>query len=195
MKLDKNKILNEVNYFVNEIGFSNMTFSQIASKLSTTRENIHHHFKTKERLGLMYSEYLYNLLNEHFLNLMGKDISSIEKLKQYFSVHLMHKGKHPSCPVVSLLGEYKLLPLSMQKDLQKLFDLELSIIEKIIEDGIKRKEFRADIDVAKLSHSILIRLKGSVLYENASFDYFSRAIEDIDNDISRIATPRGLNKV
>ena len=187
MGLDKNKILTEVNYFVNEIGFSKMTLSQLAANLSTTRENIHHHFKTKERLGLMYSEFLYNLLNNHFKDLMKRDIDSIGRFEQYFLVHNIHSNEKASCPVVSLLAEYKLLPISMQKDLEKLFDLEIHIIKTILEEGIKKNEFRKDIDIPNVSNSILLLLKGSVLYENASFDCYSKTLETIRKDLEKIS--------
>lgn len=176
MKLNKNIILNEVNNLVHISGFDSVTFPKIASSLNTTRENIHHHFKTRENLGILYIEYLFNYLDDYFKTLHNSDLTYHEKFDKYILIYNTYSDLYASCPIVSLLADFKLLPKSMQERFTMLLDLEINNLKEIIKNITQLNHKNSKI---KTLH-ILSLLKGAVLYEKASHNYFQIIIKEIN---------------
>jgi AcrR family transcriptional regulator len=179
MKLDKNIILNEVNTLVHISGFNSATIATIAKNLSTTRENIHHHFKTKDNLGILYIDFLYKFLEDYFYEINNSNLSFDKKIDKYFEIYNIHSKEYASCPILSLLADYKLLNTTMQDKLKSLFKLEINSLKFIINTKHNYNEKKLD----DISHHIIILLKGASLYEKASYKQFDKSVKYIKDTI------------
>jgi AcrR family transcriptional regulator len=164
----KNTILIEVNKIVHRTGFKSVTFSSIALKVGTTRENIHHHFKTKEKLGLMYISYLEKFLKNYFSEIHQSDLSEIEKLKKYYALYRINTLEYASCPLVSLLNDYANLTPLLQEGIQQLIKIEFTEVKKII-------NYNKDYTDKEIE-AIIMLLKGAVLYEKSNTSHFDDMI-------------------
>lgn len=168
MSLVKQTILEEVNQIVHKTGFKSVTFSNLASKIGTSRENIHHHFKTKEKLGISYLEYLASFLEQYFLEIHQLNTNKISKIEKYYALYRITQNDYASCPLVSLLNEYQSLPLSMQKGVKKLIDIEFENVKIILTEDATY----TDIEI----RAIIMLLKGAVLYDKSNELYFNEII-------------------
>ena len=162
----KQTILEEVNKIVHKTGFQSVTFSSLANKIGTTRENIHHHFGTREKLGIAYLEYLTSFLEQYFLGIHQLNGNKVSKLEKYYAMYRITQNDYASCPLVSLLNEYQSLTLSMQKGVKKLIDIEFENVRTILDTSYTDTEIRA----------IIMLLKGAVLYDKSNVLYFDEII-------------------
>ncbi len=167
----KEHILNEVNCMIHEKGFKGITFLSLAERISTSRENVHHHFKTKEKLGVAYLDYLKLSLENDFFEIHHLPANTFVKLEAYYDLYQIAKKGRAICPIVPLLNEYRTLPSSMKKGIDELINIEFKNLKKILNE-----DYRLDDNEIQ---SIIMLLKGTVLYEKTNISYFNKTLISI----------------
>jgi len=163
-KSRKEDVVKTANCMIRKIGYSNLSFSQIAKTLDVTRENVHHYFRKKETLGNTCLEVILSDLENYLDDVLQKDISALDKIELYFQIYKTQQSQKEDCPIVSLLNEYELLPSSMQLQVKKLYEIELKYMQNILEIGIKNKEFTFDEPCNFKAKLIITQLKGAISY-------------------------------
>ncbi len=71
-KSRKDDVIKTANCILRKVGYSNLSFSQIATTLEVTRENVHHYFKKKEALGNACLDVMSKDLEEYLENISKK---------------------------------------------------------------------------------------------------------------------------
>lgn len=163
-KSRKDDVINSANCIIRKVGYSNLSFTQIAKVLNVTRENVHHYFKKKELLGNACLNVMIEDLNSKFESIINSKLSSLEKLKEYFKIYKTQQNEREDCPIVSLLSEYDILPESMKKQVQQLAFIEQKNMEIILKDGVKEGIFIVNETIEKEAFLIISLLKGAVSY-------------------------------
>lgn len=163
-KSRKNDVVKTANCMIRKTGYSNLSFSQIAKTLDVTRENVHHYFRKKEILGNACLEVILSDLKSYLEDVLQKDITAVEQLKEYFKIYKTQQSQKEDCPIVSLLNEYELLPPSMQVQVEKLYEIELQYMQKILEKGLETKEFTFKEKSDFRAKLIITQLKGAISY-------------------------------
>lgn len=163
-KSRKEDVLKTANCIIRKVGYSNLSFSQIAISLNITRENVHHYFKKKELLGNACLELMIYDLENKFTEILNGKISSRQKLQNYFKIYKTHQNDREDCPIVSLLAEFELLPNSMQKQIKELIEIEQKNIEIILKEGYKNNTFNLNKSVEEEAFMLISLLKGAVSY-------------------------------
>jgi TetR/AcrR family transcriptional repressor of nem operon len=181
-KSRKDDVVKSANCIIRKKGYSNLSFSQIAKELSITRENVHHYFKKKEALGNSCLDVMIKDLEEYLSSVIQKDITALNKLKEYFKIYKTQQSQKEDCPIVSLLNEYELLPDSMKIQVKRLYEIELKYMYKILNDGLINKEFKIKDDVLFKAKLIITQLKGSISYSKLE-DNFDEMILYILTDL------------
>lgn len=181
-KSRKDGVVKTANCMIRKIGYSNLSFSQIAKDLDVTRENVHHYFKKKEILGNACLEMMFQDLDEYLQNIISQNISSLDKLKEYFSIYKNQQTNKEDCPIVSLLNEYDLLPLSMKNQVQNLYSIELDYMQKILEEGLNNKEFSYIEEPIFKAQLIITQLKGAISYVKLE-DNFDEIINHVIHNL------------
>jgi len=175
-KSRKEDVIKTANCVIRKVGYSNLSFSQIARTLDVTRENVHHYFKKKELLGNACLDSMAKDLEEKFENILNSQLSSSEKLKEYFKIYKYQQDEKEDCPIVSLLAEYDLLPSSMQEQVQELARIEQDNMQKILEEGVGNKAFYLKDDIKTETKMLISLLKGAVAYSKI-YDNFQETIK------------------
>ncbi len=163
-KSRKDDVINTANCIIRKVGYSNLSFTQIAKILDVTRENVHHYFKKKELLGNACLDLMAEDLSGKFELIINSELSSIDKLKEYFKIYKTQQNEKEDCPIVSLLAEYELLPESMKIQVKKLSTIEQSNMEKILEDGVNDNSFSINRNIQDEAFFTISLLKGAVSY-------------------------------
>lgn len=177
-KSRKDDVVKIANCIIRKIGYSNLSFSQIAKELDITRENVHHYFKKKEALGNSCLDVMIEDLEVHLNRVIQKDSTALDKLKEYFKIYKTQQSLKEDCPIVSLLNEYELLPESMKIQVKKLYDIELKYMYEILNEGLKNGEFNIVEDVLFKAKLIITQLKGSISYVKLE-DNFDQIIKHV----------------
>lgn len=163
-KSRKDDVIKTANCIIRKVGYSNLSFSQIATTLGVTRENVHHYFRKKEALGNACLDAMYDDLGGKFENIVSMDVSANKKLEEYFKIYKTQQDEREDCPIVALLAEYDLLPESMQEQVRKLVNIEHVNMEKILEEGKEKNIFFFKESAQKKALIIITLLKGAVSY-------------------------------
>lgn len=163
-KSRKDDVISTANCILRKVGYTNLSFSQIAKELNITRENVHHYFKKKEALGNASLEIMAKDLDTYLQEIVQKDQSAKQKLLEYFNIYKTQQSLKEDCPIVSLLNEYELLPNSMKKQVQDLYAIELKYMFEILKQGFENKEFFIKEDILFKAKLIITQLKGSISY-------------------------------
>lgn len=163
-KSRRDDVISTANCIIRKVGYSNLSFSQIASALEVTRENVHHYFRKKELLGNACLDIMANDLETKFQKIISSNLSSEEKLKEYFKIYKLQQDEREDCPIVSLLAEYDILPKSMQEQVKTLTVIEQKNMEKILEEGKEEGVFDICEEIPIKASMIISFLKGSVSY-------------------------------
>jgi TetR/AcrR family transcriptional repressor of nem operon len=185
-KSRKDDVVTTANCIIRKIGYSNLSFSQIAKELNITRENVHHYFKKKESLGNSCLTVMIKDLEEYLNDVTQKDITALKKLKEYFKIYKTQQSLKEDCPIVSLLNEYELLPESIKIQVKELYDIELKYMYEILNEGLNNKEFNIQEDVLFKSKLIITQLKGSISYlkvEDNFDDMISYILHNLNSKI------------
>lgn len=163
-KSRKDDVINSANCILRKVGYSNLSFSQIAKELDITRENVHHYFKKKEALGNACLEVMTKDLENYLEDIIAKEISAKSKLQEYFKIYKTQQSQKEDCPIVSLLNEYELLPNSMQEQVKALYEIELKYMKDILEEGKINNEFNILENTSFKAKQIITQLKGAISY-------------------------------
>ena len=179
-------VINTANCIIRRVGYSNLSFTQIAKTLDVTRENVHHYFKKKELLGNACLDVMAEDLNQKFDSIINSELSSTNKLKEYFKIYKTQQNDKEDCPIVSLLSEYELLPESMKVQVKKLAKIEQSNMEKILHEGVNSNCFVINRSIEEEAFFIISLLKGAVSYTKI-YDNFEKTtisiLKSLTNDI------------
>jgi TetR/AcrR family transcriptional repressor of nem operon len=157
-------VINTANCIIRKVGYSNLSFTQIAKILDVTRENVHHYFKKKELLGNACLDVMAEDLTQKFDSIINSELSSTNKLKEYFKIYKTQQNEKEDCPIVSLLSEYELLPESMKMQVKKLAQIEQSNMEIILQEGVSNNSFSINRSIEEETFLTISLLKGAVSY-------------------------------
>lgn len=163
-KSRKDDVINSANCILRKVGYTNLSFSQIAKELEITRENVHHYFKKKEALGNACLELMFKDLDKYLEKVTKKNISAKQKLLEYFLIYKTRQSNKEDCPIVSLLNEYELLPQSMREQVKSLYEIELKYMYEILKEGVEQNEFHIKEDILFKAKLVITQLKGSISY-------------------------------
>lgn len=183
-KSRKEDVVKTANCIIRKVGYSNLSFSQIATTLDVTRENVHHYFKKKELLGNACLDEMAKDLQNKFENILNLEVSSSQKLQEYFKIYKFQQDEKEDCPIVSLLAEYDLLPDSMKEQVQTLTKIEQENMEKILTLGVKDNSFEINEDIAFKASMIISLLKGAVSYSKI-YNNFEQTTNNVLNSLMK----------
>lgn len=147
METTKQNILNAASIVMNRKGFEDSRLNEIAQEAGVTEPTIYLHFKGKESLLFSIAEehmsnYLL-FLNEHLQGLSGAH----NKLRKLVWAHLRYSDiKRDFMSVV--LFDCRNNRNFYQSGAYKLFRKYAGILSSILEEGVKEKIFRSDMNIA-----------------------------------------------
>lgn len=166
--------------YLQQSGFSSLSFQKIADDLKIKKPSLFHHFNSKEALGLRILEQFQHAFEKWTLknDSLSPEIK-IEKYLQIFEGFLKDNSK--LCPVSALSVEIDGLPKSMRKQLHLLGDKHFEWLEQTIKDGVKQKKFIITTDPGTMATLILSSIHGSLMISRVRED--SRCFHRVRNGI------------
>jgi TetR/AcrR family transcriptional repressor of nem operon len=157
----KTLLLREAETFLRTHGYAAFSYADLSERVGIRKASIHHHFPTKEDLGVAVIDTYLERFREDLDALADKPIDTAAKLTGYgdFFASSLRDGMMPLCG--ALAADASELPASMQKRVNKFFQLHLDWLQAIIAEGVRKKELKAELSAARTAVMLLSTLQGA----------------------------------
>ena len=156
-------------------GYSAFSYADLADAVGIRKPSIHHHFPTKEDLGVaLVATYTERFSDQ--LDRIDAEISTvIERLRAYAGPYRDGLDVGQGCLCGVLASEVAVLPQRVQAGVRQFFGLNLRWLERTLREGRSTGALRKDIEPERDARTVLATLQGAMfvalsLQEPVSFD-------------------------
>lgn len=164
MGLDtRTKLMNEAGFLLRTRGYAAFSYADLAESVGVRKASIHHHFATKEDLGLA-------LVVEYQNRFLG-DVEKIEKehqaatarLRAYAALFLasMENNQLPFC--CAMAAERAALPEAMRIKVLAFFESQIQWLASVASQGLSSKEFRGGKPARDIALTLMGTLEGGCI--------------------------------
>ncbi len=148
----RDEILNLAELQLKAGGYHNLSFTEIAKELNTTRANLHYHFKNKESLALeaihKYGQSQFEELAEVTKIYSGDFFKVIGALEEYFWQKAKAMNSTALC-VCNQIAREPDLPENLKNMNCSVFHQLGDLFEDLLKTAISNKQIRKNIDIKR----------------------------------------------
>ena len=181
----KEKILREGLKLIQTKGYNGFSFKDIAESIGIRKASVHHHFKSKELLGVQVIEYYRNKLIDQAEEFLTRNIPTGEKLDGYFNFFLYwyNRGQRV-CPAGVLTAEFSTLPESLQTEVKTLAGYNISWIERVLMEENRNGTFKIPGSPRDKAEEIATKIQGALLWGRMfGLSYLENIIEQTKKEL------------
>jgi len=166
-------------------GYAAFSYADLAEVVGIRKASIHHHFPTKEDLGVELVIAYTKRFAARLDDIDAGNDRAAERLDAYAGLYREGVSAGQGCLCGVLASELGALPLRVQAEVRQFFTLNLQWLEKTLRDG-QADDLRRDIDPVCDANTVLATLQGAMfvaisLREQA----FDQAVEGLLKKIIR----------
>jgi TetR/AcrR family transcriptional regulator, transcriptional repressor for nem operon len=166
----KKQIIDLAIKLVQQKGYVAFSYDDISKQLGLTKASIHYHFEKKEDLGVAITDRLSKSLQNFLLVKKDASVSVEEKLKQFIQLQAERFACTEICPISSLQTDFNSLPAIVQKKIEEVSKLELSIMKELVAEAQTEEILNDTDDIQSVAVTILSSIKGALLYRRVLGD-------------------------
>lgn len=179
-ELTKGKILKKSGLLFNTQGYKSTSISDITTATGYTKGAIYKHFKSKAQLEKETLFHMAGVVFEALAQCIKEKKTAIEKMQAVFSFFESYTTKPPvkgGCPVLNAAIEADDAHPMLRKSALKLMNILHDSVVKILENGIRHNQIRADVDKDFYATVIIAALEGAIMISK---------LRGNNNDIRRV---------
>ena len=138
----KAQILDHAESLLCQVGFASFSYQDLATRLNIAKPSIHHHFPSKEALGLALLERYHGMLTGMREQIAAKSSSAAEQFSSFLK---MADDKHEDCeicPLGALQSDFESLPDSIRVETVRLTERMHAWITDLLLRGREAGEMR-----------------------------------------------------
>jgi TetR/AcrR family transcriptional repressor of nem operon len=156
-------------------GYSAFSYADLAGAAGIRKPSIHHHFPSKEDLGVAMVAAYSERFTEQLDRIDAEAGEVIARLRGYARLYRVGLDEGQGCLCGVLASEAAVLPKRVQAGVREFFGLNLRWIERTLREGAKAGLLRKDVKPQREARTVLATLQGAMfvalsLQEPASFD-------------------------
>jgi TetR/AcrR family transcriptional repressor of nem operon len=160
---------------VRRLGYSAFSYADLADAVGIRKPSIHHHFPTKEDLGVAIVAAYTEHVSEQLDRIDAKTGDMIERLRAYARIYREGLEARRGCLCGVLASEVAVLPQQVQAGVRQFFGMNLRWIERVLRDGRSNGLLRDGVEPRVAARTVLAALQGALflalsLEEPAAFD-------------------------
>jgi len=162
-------ILKRAERYLQDAGFANFSFRDLAADLGIKSASVHYHFPSKEDLGVALLQ-RYQEQFARWAESRKQSGSPKSDLLEWFKYeqHICRSGD--ICPIGAFGAEYTALPASVRQELEKFHDIQRRWMCAALRAGRKLGEIRDEGRVEDQAEMILGALQGGLKTARVSGD-------------------------
>ncbi|MES2935133.1 MAG: TetR/AcrR family transcriptional regulator [Pseudomonadota bacterium] len=166
----REQILASAQRLVQQRGFNGFSYADIAAEVGIRKASLHHHFPTKNDLGLALIEVYSAQFDSELQRIQTMNAAPLAKLSAYIAAYRTSLENDRMCLCGMLASEIMTLDASMWPSLKQFFTLNTEWLTDLLHEG-KSQQLLA-FDGAAADHARLMQstLQGASLICRASGD-------------------------
>ncbi len=174
----KDEILKHAGDLIQTKGYKGFSYADLSKRLGITKASIHHHYPSKEELGLAYCAHKKDRLTQLRAEL-GTKKSAKEKLSAYMGkLSSCKDGK--MCGISAMQSDVADMAPELSRAVRQLTEDDINIVAEMLAEGKAQKEFNFDISAHEQAMIITTALKGALMIgrvkEDDSFEKICNAL-------------------
>lgn len=177
----KDQILELATALIQSRSYSSFSYQDLSERLGISKPAIHHHYPSKESLGVAVAERYHDQVRSMLDNYMRRHDDPWKQFEGYLTmVTEIIKTKERICAAGSLLSECKNVPASMMDETAALIRFVISWIATVIEAGRKQGSMDFPGNASDQALLIFTALQGALQIGRAQGrDQFDKVIRQI----------------
>jgi TetR/AcrR family transcriptional repressor of nem operon len=157
------RILDIAERLVQQRGFNNFSYADIAAELGITKASLHYHFPGKAELGLALIERYAARFADALSEIDGGLADAHGKLEAYAGLYADVLRGHRMCMCGILAAEYQTLPEQMRRAVVRFFDDNHAWLAGVLAEGRAANTLTITGAIDETAQSILGTLEGAML--------------------------------
>ena len=146
-------------------GYAGFSYADLAEAVGIRKASIHHHFPTKEDLGLtlvaVYGERYDHALSE----IRSKTEDGLKRIEAYADLYLHGLQEEQGCLAAALATQLGILPESIREAVAIFFRRHVAWLKRVLSEGRTNGTIRKDVNPAHYARMIVATLEGALLME------------------------------
>lgn len=177
----RDRLLTEAERLVRRLGYAGFSYADLAAEVGLTKASIHHHFPSKEALGLALVEAYDGRYDAAMADIRERHADGPSRIDAYAALYLKGLEDDLGCLCAALAVEVAALPEGFRKALAAFFEKHVEWLGAVIFEGRAEGSLRAGVEPRALARQIIATLEGALLMERV----FGRA-EGFEDTLSAL---------
>ncbi|HEX4762893.1 MAG TPA: TetR/AcrR family transcriptional regulator [Usitatibacter sp.] len=144
-------------------GYSAFSYADLAEAADLRKPSIHHHFPSKEDLGVAMVETYTERFSEDLARIDAGRGTALERLRAFARLYRKGLGAEQGCLCGVLASEIAVLPPRVQAGVRQFFQLNLQWLERTLEEGRSKRQLGAAVEPRRDARAVLAALEGALL--------------------------------
>jgi AcrR family transcriptional regulator len=157
----------------NTHGYAGSSMNDLMAVTGLKKGGIYNHFNNKEEILLEAFDYAFEQVNQAITAVIKSQYTATDKLKaviQFYRDYALSPVIEGGCPIINATVEADDTNSQLKEKVQAAVQMLIAGLTTVISRGIRRGEFRADLDVERVVVMIISQIEGAVILTRSCQD-------------------------
>ncbi len=148
--------------YLQQVGYNGFSFQTIADRLGIRKASVHHHFRSKEEMGIaLLDEYVSAFRG--WIERVALEPDARRRLRAYFAIfETFAADRAKICPLLVLSADFYTLPEGLKGKLVELHDVQRAWLVKTLGEAKDSGEISKEIRTTEAADAILSAIQGAL---------------------------------
>ncbi|WP_404789696.1 TetR/AcrR family transcriptional regulator [Altericista sp. CCNU0014] len=186
------RIIEQAATLFNQQGYSGASMSALMQLTGLQKGGIYNHFDSKDELALAAFDFAIHRIQQKFIGALNGKRHAADRLIAILNVYgnlLDDPFLQGGCPILNTAVESDDTHPALRERAKKAADAWRSLIQRIVEKGVMRKELHSTVDPENVSSILIATIEGAImltkLYEDTA--HLHRALTHLDAYVRQLA--------
>jgi TetR/AcrR family transcriptional regulator, transcriptional repressor for nem operon len=166
MSIDtRERLLAEAEVLVRKRGWSGFSYADLAAVVDLRKASIHHHFPTKEDLGLALIAAYGVRYDQALQEIEAASDDALARVEAYAKLYLHGLRAEQGCLAAAMAAELAILPPRIRDGIAVFFERHIAWLKQVLAAGRANGTIGADIKPAQSARMIVATLEGALMME------------------------------
>jgi TetR/AcrR family transcriptional regulator, transcriptional repressor for nem operon len=166
MSIDtREKLLAEAEVLVRKRGWSGFSYADLAAAVDLRKASIHHHFPTKEDLGLALVVAYGVRYDQALQEIEAASDDALARVEAYAKLYLHGLRAEQGCLAAAMAAELAILPPRIREGIAAFFERHIAWLKHVLAAGRANGTIGADVKPAQSARMIVATLEGALMME------------------------------
>lgn len=167
MRDTRTALLDAAEVLVRRHGYAGVSYADLAGLVGVSKASIHHHFPSKADLALALLSAYDARYDAAMSSILASPGGAMARLSAYAALYRSGVEGGLGCLCAAYAAELASLPDPLREGLARFFAKHVAFIERILVEGRRDGDLRADLDPAAHARLVVATLEGALMMERA----------------------------